>query len=72
VLIYFGTVSSLRNHRGSSTDPLQMSFALLYYAISARKWFKGPRVNVEHLIYSEPIESAKSGSGNAQGMVEKS
>lgn len=25
-----------------------MSLALLYYALSARKWFKGPRINIEH------------------------
>lgn len=25
-----------------------MLLAMVYYAVSARKWFKGPRVNVEH------------------------
>lgn len=30
-----------------------MSFALLWYAIDARKWFKGPKINVEHIIHGE-------------------
>ena len=33
-----------------------MLFALLYYAVSGRKWFKGPRVNIEHIIYGEILE----------------
>lgn len=28
-----------------------MLFALTYYAVSARHWFKGPLVNVEHMIH---------------------
>ncbi|KAL9616293.1 MAG: hypothetical protein Q9160_008833 [Pyrenula sp. 1 TL-2023] len=27
-----------------------MGLALVWYAISARKWYKGPKVNVEHMI----------------------
>lgn len=27
-----------------------MGLALLWYAVSARKWYKGPKVNVEHMI----------------------
>lgn len=49
-----------------------MMFALIYYAVDARKWFKGPRVNVEHLIYSEAVESAGSGSENVDRVAEKS
>ena len=26
-----------------------MLLAMSYYAVSARKWFKGPRINVEHI-----------------------
>ena len=48
-----------------------MMFALFYYAIDARKWFKGPRVNVEHLIYSEAVESAEPGSDNVESVGEK-
>ncbi|CZS89493.1 probable UGA4 GABA permease-also involved in delta-aminolevulinate transport [Rhynchosporium graminicola] len=33
-----------------------MSLALLWYAIDARKWFKGPRINVEHLVNVSMLE----------------
>lgn len=49
-----------------------MSLALLYYAVDARKWFKGPRVNVEHIIYAEAVEENGSGSDNAKKVIEKS
>jgi hypothetical protein len=49
-----------------------MLFALLYYAVDARKWFKGPRVNVDHLIHTEGIESAGSGTETADIIAEKS
>lgn len=26
-----------------------MSLAMLHYGLSGRKWFKGPKINVEHL-----------------------
>ena len=32
-----------------------MSLSLLWYAVDARKWFVGPKINVEHMIQS-PIE----------------
>ena len=25
-----------------------MSYALIWWAVDARKWFKGPKVNIEH------------------------
>lgn len=28
-----------------------MLLSLLWYAIDARKWFRGPKINVEHMIY---------------------
>lgn len=34
-----------------------MTLAMCWYAISARKWFKGPKINVEHMIH-------RDGSGN--------
>ena len=37
-----------------------MSLALLWYAIDARKWFKGPRINVEHLIHTKVIDGQES------------
>lgn len=39
-----------------------MLFALVYYAVDARKWFKGPRVNVEHVIYGAGADGTGSGS----------
>jgi hypothetical protein len=39
-----------------------MLFALIYYAVSGRKWFKGPRVNVEHVIHSAVLEQAATDS----------
>lgn len=53
-LIYFGT----------------MLLSLIYYAVDARKWFKGPRVNVEHLIHGEMVETGDSGSDQVE-RVEK-
>lgn len=31
-----------------------MFLALTYYAISARRWFKGPKINVRHIQGVEP------------------
>jgi hypothetical protein len=50
-----------------------MGLALLWYAVDARKWFKGPRINVEHLIHTtvtEEVEGSSSSDGN-HGMKEK-
>lgn len=33
-----------------------MFLALLWYAVDARHWFKGPRINVEHLIHTQAVE----------------
>jgi len=30
-----------------------MGLALIWYAVAARKWFKGPRVNIEHRMYGK-------------------
>jgi len=48
-----------------------MMLALLYYAVSARKWFTGPRVNVEHLIHGVAIDGDSPASGSAEGVSEK-
>ncbi|KAH8808788.1 amino acid/polyamine transporter I [Xylogone sp. PMI_703] len=45
-----------------------MLFAVVYYVVDAHKWFKGPRVNVEHRIYGEPV----AGDDNIDPMLEKS
>lgn len=33
-----------------------MSLSLLWYAVDARKWFKGPKINVEHLIHTQVLD----------------
>jgi len=61
--------------RGSDLNSLTMNYtcllyggvmilALLWYAIDARKWFKGPKINVDHMIHrqalgGEAVESEK-------------
>jgi hypothetical protein len=47
-----------------------MSLALLWYAVNARKWFKGPKINVEHLVHTEVLEDERDGS-NAKRVNEK-
>ncbi|KAK3073910.1 hypothetical protein LTR53_004092 [Teratosphaeriaceae sp. CCFEE 6253] len=37
-----------------------MIFALLWYAIDARKWFKGPRINVEHIIHGQDADKVEA------------
>jgi len=47
-----------------------MSLALIWYAVDARKWFKGPKINVEHLIHQTVVIEAE-GSSSSDGMKEK-
>jgi len=37
-----------------------MTCALLWYAIDARKWFKGPKINVEHLIHGQDTDDIEA------------
>lgn len=37
-----------------------MTLALAWYAVDARKWFKGPKVNVEHIIHGTTAEDKAS------------
>ena len=57
--------------RGAHLTPLTMNWtvliyggsmflAMIYYAVSARKWFVGPRINVEHTNLVEGIEDSGS------------
>lgn len=39
-----------------------MLSAMTWYAIDARKWFKGPKINVEHLMGGRVLVG--EGSGN--------
>jgi amino acid transporter len=37
-----------------------MGFALVWYAVDARKWFKGPKIDVEHLIHGRVSDGERS------------
>jgi amino acid transporter len=43
-----------------------MTLAMIWYAVSARKWFKGPRVNVEH-INAELLEGRADAGSEGSG-----
>ena len=45
-----------------------MSLAMGWYAVSARKWFRGPKINVEHLIHGGGAENG-SGTGETEKAV---
>lgn len=45
-----------------------MFLAMVYYMLSARKWFKGPKINVKHIQGVGP----DSGSGGASSDKDKS
>jgi hypothetical protein len=47
-----------------------MGFALIYYAVSGRKWFKGPRINVDHIIHGVAADESLL-SGSAEHVSEK-
>ena len=42
-----------------------MFLAMSWYAISARKWFKGPRINVTHIEGEIPQSPSDGDSGDA-------
>jgi len=44
-----------------------MFLALLWYAVDGRKWFKGPKINVEHLIHTKVIEGQEGAAGSDNG-----
>lgn len=39
-----------------------MFLALVWYAVSARKWFKGPRINIEHTNMVDGLDSGSNQS----------
>ncbi|KAM3077222.1 hypothetical protein ACMFMF_005131 [Clarireedia jacksonii] len=47
-----------------------MLLALIWYAVDARKWFKGPKINVEHLIHGT-VETKVEGESSSDGIREK-
>ncbi|KAL9105231.1 MAG: hypothetical protein Q9227_009558 [Pyrenula ochraceoflavens] len=44
-----------------------MLLALLWYAMDARKWFRGPKINVEHLMYGAARERVLDEKGQGNG-----
>ena len=50
---------------------------MVWWAVSARKWFKGPKVNVQHLMLGRDVEGADvlvgedvgGGEGEERGVV---
>ena len=48
-----------------------MLLAMTWYLVDARKWFKGPRVNVEHLIHTRIVEENGSDGVNGGSADEK-
>jgi hypothetical protein len=50
-----------------------MLLALLWYAIDARHWFKGPKINVEHLIHfkAEGQEAEGDRDANSRDILEE-
>jgi hypothetical protein len=42
--------SSLEPRTGSVLMKDRMTFVILWWLISARKWFKGPVINIEHAM----------------------
>jgi len=50
-----------------------MALSLLWYAVDARRWFKGPKINVEHLIHARGAEvEGDAGSGSEHVNEKKS
>jgi len=47
-----------------------MFLALMWYAIDARKWFKGPKINVEHLIHGQQVVQGVEGDGSGSDRAE--
>ncbi|TEY61240.1 hypothetical protein BOTCAL_0172g00160 [Botryotinia calthae] len=48
-----------------------MTLAMCWYAISARKWFKGPKINVEHLIHGDGSEDGSRAEETEKDVVRK-
>lgn len=44
-----------------------MALAMVYYAVSARKWFKGPRINIEH-TNMDVVEGREGSSNSDEGV----
>lgn len=47
-----------------------MLFALIWWFVDAHKWFKGPKVNIEHMMGSNVIEGQDGSSTSEKGSDE--
>lgn len=45
-----------------------MLFAMIWWVVDAHKWFKGPKVNIEHMMGPSVIEG-QEGSSSEDGIV---
>lgn len=61
-------VLCLPSHTGDDLTPSDMNWtvvvwgvpmllAIVWFAVDAHKWFKGPRVNVEHMLAGPELEA---------------
>lgn len=42
-----------------------MLFSLIWWVVDARKWFKGPKVNIEHMMVGDTrVIEGQDGSGS--------
>lgn len=48
-----------------------MSFALIWWFVDAHKWFKGPKVNIEHMMGPNVIEGQDGGSTSEHDSTEE-
>ncbi|QSZ35695.1 hypothetical protein DSL72_006817 [Monilinia vaccinii-corymbosi] len=48
-----------------------MGLAMVWYAVRARRWFRGPRVNVEHLIHGDGGNASGEGGEREREEIEK-
>lgn len=42
-------------------------FVMIWWVVSARKWFKGPKVNVDHLMLGREDGNVLEGEGKDDG-----
>lgn len=49
-----------------------MLFAIIWFVVDAHKWFKGPKVNIEHMMIGqgEDVLEGKTGNGSDSGSAE--
>jgi len=49
-----------------------MLLAIIWFVVDAHKWFKGPKVNIEHMMIgqAENVLEGKIGNGSDSGSAE--